>query len=163
MYSQTIEAFYSLFSKIKSSWLWAKFGWNDHDYDYVKILEALLFKLKINQKAMEFHGRHESSEDDAKQMMEAIVLLNNFITDKHHEESEKVFVEKYGEMVFAPFPIQDGLFGCNLSREKIQSAEEEEAYALEYHSEINSSYEKGKADLTKSFGIILDNCERWWI
>ena len=156
-------SFRSLCSKVKKSWVWAKFGWDDHDYDYMKILEVLLFKLKINQKAMEFHGRHESSEDDAKQMMEAITLLNNFITDKYHEESEKVFVEKYGEIVIDESPIKNGLYECTIRREKIQSKEDIASYRLEYDIEIKSAHKKGKDDLAKSFGIILDKCEGWWI
>jgi hypothetical protein len=50
-----------IYKSIKSSYKWAKFGWNDRDYDYEHLFDAINFKLK---NMLEYFRTSEILESD---------------------------------------------------------------------------------------------------
>ena len=116
--------------KFCHAYAWAKFGWNDNSYDYTKIFDALVFKLKMHQKAMAEHHLHETSHEDAQDMGRAAELINSSIDETHQLEAHKYIEEKYGALNFIftddkPYPK------LILKREKIETEAEESVCNIE--------------------------------
>ena len=69
--------------KIVRSYKWAKFGWNDNDYDYTQIFEAIIFKLKAHSKAMCEHHKNDIFNDDVIDMNIAADWIRRVIDEEN--------------------------------------------------------------------------------
>jgi len=147
--------------KFCHAYAWAKFGWNDNSYDYTKIFDALVFKLKMHQKAMAEHHLHETSHEDAQDMGRAAELITSSIDETHQLEAHKYIEEKYGALNFIftddkPYPK------LILKREKIETEADEKEYKEESKKVYAEAELKDDQTLKEAFDLILAKHKKWW-
>ena len=147
--------------KFCHAYAWAKFGWNDNSYDYTKIFDALVFKLKMHQKAMAEHHLHETGHEDAQDMGRAAELINSSINETHQLEAHEYIEEKYGALNFI-FTDDKPYANLILKREKIETEAEEKEYKEESKKVYAEAELKDDQTLKEAFDLILNKYKNWW-
>lgn len=139
------------FHKIFKIIQWAKFVWeeDDYDFDYVYLLKVMKHKLKMMEPVIR-DGYAENSEETANEILQTIVYLDLLIEDNFSHNWEKL-TEKYGD-----FNITNNEF----LREGINKDNEEQYHldAREAHNLDNLYKEQIKKALFKK----LAGYESWW-
>ena len=104
------------------------------------------------------YGHLESSEEDAKQMDEAVLLINK-LQEGYFEEALNPFYDIYPnfepEMYFEDDIEHEGWKVMDF---KYDNDEQKELY-YKYLSEVPKLYEEGKRKL---FDLLNDNIDGWW-
>ena len=147
--------------KFCSACAWAKFGWNDNSYDYTKIFDALVFKLKMHQKAMEEHHLHETSHEDAQDMGRAAELISSAINQTHKLDAYIYIEEKYGALNFI-FTDDKPYGNLILKREKIETEADEKEYKEESKKVYAEAELKDDQNLKEAFDLIFAKYKNWW-
>ena len=75
-----------LINNIRMSWRWAKFGWNDRDFDFVYIYEVMKFKIDNMEKAFIKYGYHAEPEYNLSRMRLASKLIEKVSTSFYEME-----------------------------------------------------------------------------
>lgn len=151
----------SYWEKFCSSYRWAKFGWNDNDYDYTKIFDALIFKLKMHQKAMEEHHRHESSHEDAADMGRAADLIDAALNETNELASLEYLEEKYGKIIIN-FTDDKPFKQLIINRSKIETEEQKKEYKADLLRVTMEGIAKDDNLLKEGLDIILNKYRKWW-
>lgn len=151
----------SYWEKFCSSYRWAKFGWNDNDYDYTKIFDALIFKLKMHQKAMEKHHRHESSHEDAADMGRAADLIDAALNETNELASLEYLEEKYGKIIIN-FTDDKPFKQLIINRSKIETEEQKKEYKADLLRVTMEGIAKDDNLLKEGLDIILNKYRKWW-
>jgi hypothetical protein len=153
--------FKRLKEKIEFSYCWAKFGWNDNDYDYTKIFDALIFKLRMHEKAMVDHDRHESSHKDAADMGRAADLIDAALNETNKLASLKYLEEKYGKFIIH-FTDDKPFKQLIINRSKIETEEQKKEYKADLLRVTMEGIAKDDNLLKEGLDIILNKYRKWW-
>ena len=140
---------------------WAKFGWNDNDYDYTKIFDALVFKLRLHQKAMADHDRHESSNEDAADMGRAADLIDAALNETNELSGLEYLENKYGETTI-DFVDGKPFKQLIISRTKIETEGQKKEYKADLLKVTIEGIAKDDELLKEAFDLILRKYRRWW-
>ena len=153
--------FKRLKQKIKFSYRWAKFGWNDNDYDYTKIFDALIYKLRMHEKAMIEHDRHQSSHKDAADMGRAADLIDAALNETNEIASLEYLEEKYGKVII-DFIDDKPFKQLIINRSKIETEEQKKEYKADLLRVTMEGIAKDDNLLKEGLDIILNNYRKWW-
>lgn len=147
--------------KLGHAYRWAKFGWNDNDYDYTRIFDVLIFKLRMHSKAMADHHRHESSHEDVADMSHAADLIDTALNETNELSGMDYLEEKYGEIIM-DF-TDDKPFGrLIINRSKIKTEEQKKEYRADLLRVTTEGMIKDDNLLKEGFDIILTKYRKWW-
>ena len=68
-------------NNIRMSWRWAKFGWNDRDFDYVYLYNVMKFKIDNMEKTFVKYGYHDNNDYTTSRMRLISRLLDKVSTE----------------------------------------------------------------------------------
>jgi hypothetical protein len=86
------------FKKLIKLYKWNKLLWNEHDWDYVYLLQIMKFKLDLMEPVIRA-GYAENSEKTADEIKKTSELLQLLIDDNFNKNYNKL-TEKYGDYDF---------------------------------------------------------------
>ena len=91
-----------LINNIRMSWRWAKFGWNDRDFDYVYLYNVMKFKIDNMERTFVKYGYHDNNDYTTSRMRLISRLLDkvstefyemeywDYIYDENHNKIDKI-------------------------------------------------------------------------
>jgi len=148
--------------KIVRSYKWAKFGWNDNDYDYTQIFEAIIFKLKAHSKAMCEHHKNDIFNDNVIDMNIAADWIRRVIDEENLFSVSNILDEKYGPANLE-FEKETGkLTRLKIIREKVKTDEDYKIFHEEMLRLYNEAEAKDDRMLKGAFDLILQKHKKWW-
>lgn len=155
-------------TKLRRSWDYAIFGYNNLDFDYQYLMELILFKLERMEKVF-LEGYHDPESDSYKQKMKsiklAIKLLKKLETNSYNRFYD-LHQKTYGRLIYKFIPIDK-----NGKRVKKRYAK---YFALEAESEMTKEARKSflesskkdenerRRDLKLVCDIIAKHSNSWW-
>ena len=137
---------------------WFPTIWKDRDWDYDYLLEILKKKIEFMSEYTKKYGHSDGLEEDAKQMDEAVSLINK-VQEGYFEEAFKPFNDLYPD--FEPemhFEDDKKHEGFKILQVEYESKEQENLYH-KCLSDVRKLYEEGKRNL---FDLLNDNIDGWW-
>jgi len=155
---------YAFCSKLRRSWAYARFGWDNYDFDGAYALRALSFKLKRLQRLL-LDGHVIQDEASLKSLRLAIRLLDRLVEDDYnyflHCHNLKWYDTEYPPHGFEK--VNDGR-GCSRMVFPSESLpENKQAQEHEEHVAAWAADEKLKnRDKRWVFSIIEKYYEHWW-
>lgn len=143
---------------------YARFLKNNHDWDYVFILDMLWFKLKMVKEYIrdEGHMIEESQNKKVSEIEEVEKLLKTVVDDNYAEELNADFEKNYGKIEHKFIKV-DSTTGSrkleivwHVPDEKLVEAKKV------YQQNIKLAADLQKADLKRAFDLMVENIWGWW-
>lgn len=134
----------------------------NHEWDYVYIIDLLRFKLKMTRKLFEKEGHSvpETNNEIVSQILEVEQLLRKVIDDEYFEPFQKEIEAKYGKSKLKFGKIKNGVgkltVKWDLQEEKQEEAINEQLRLGELATQMR------KDDLKKAFDLMSENIWNWW-
>ena len=141
---------------------YVRFLEENHEWDFVYIIDLLRFKLKMTRKYFkkEGHAIEETTNEMANQILEVEQLLRKVIDDKYYEPFQKEIEAKYGKSKLKFGKIKNGVgkltVKWDLPEEKKEEAINEQLRLGELATQMR------KDDLKKAFDLMSENIWNWW-
>lgn len=165
-YQNIYRSVLRFFRNVKRLFQWFPILWEDYDWDYVFLLDIMIFKLDKMAKHHEKNGMVVGSPFYAKQIAECARLLKRVKEDNYRDEIKEQlkFHEKYGELeVEINERRPGGRFqfsyqkGGVLLPEKLQQEAKEQSFNIHKLAE-----EQKEKELSKALKIINRKLFEWW-
>jgi len=138
---------------------YARFLWNDYDFDYGSIYRLLHFKFERMYRALK--NRHAmDSEKRAQQILEASNLAKKLFEDNFAETEYDALTEHWGELEFIDNKEYPGHFKVKCA--KVQTEEDEERERQDYLKIMELEAQRRLEAKEALFQLIRDNIEDWW-
>lgn len=134
----------------------------NHEFDYIYIIDLLRFKLKMTRKLFEKEGHSvpETNNEIVRQILEVEQLLRKVIDDKYYEPFQKEIEAKYGKSKLKFGKKRNGFreltIKWDLPEEKQQEVFDEQRRLIELATQMR------KDDLKKAFDLMSENIWNWW-
>jgi hypothetical protein len=157
-FSNLVSPFRIFLDSIQRLFIWFPVIWKDRDWDYHYLYEVLKKKIELMSKFEKKYAWSTKSEEVAKQMDEAVRLIDK-VNDDCIEEALEPFYNVYPnfnlEMSFSD--SEDNLKFKTISF-KYDSEEQEKLYddCLSKADVIRENYKK------KLFKLLKDKIDWWW-
>lgn len=146
------------FNSIGRLFIWFPVIWNDRDWDFGYFYDILKKKLELMSKYEKKYAIAEKADETAKQIDEAICLINK-LEDDYFEEALEPFYEVYPdfnlEIEFLDDEINSNFKTINF---KYDSDEQRKLY----HKCIMNLPKLRNTGKKKLFNLIRDNIDGWW-
>jgi hypothetical protein len=99
--------------QLRSGWAYFKKGYVAYDWDSGYAMDIFIWKLEKLADILDENDRHYGDKQHAKEIREAVRLINRVVEDDYHDEFEQKVTEKYGDNI--RYEARDkGVFGfCN--------------------------------------------------
>lgn len=151
------------FSKLVRAFQYAKFSWNNEDWDHAFIWQLLGFKLKRVKINLD-NGYGVQEPDDSAALMEAIAICERLSSeDEYGLELDSAHAEKWGELKMNFIKIPDSDFStAKFSYSKATTPELYQQAAKESSNIFDAKYELEKTDLKRIGQILEQHSRKWW-
>lgn len=155
---------YSFFSRLRRSCAYAKFGWDNYDFDGAYALKALSFKLKRIRHVLT--TGHLIQDDTTLQSLGlAIRLLDRLVADDYSyfidQHNKKWYGVEYPEIGFEAVEDERGLSRMVFPSEALPEDQQEQERAEHIAAWEADEKLKGR-DKRWAFSIIEKYYEHWW-
>jgi hypothetical protein len=163
--------------QLRSGWAYFKKGYVAYDWDSSYAMDIFLWKLEKLADILDENDRHYGDKQHAKEIREAVRLINRVVEDDYRDEFEQELVEKYGDDIryvadtkgFMGFmnkdkgPFKNRNTGCVTFHKR-------EGWTPELHNEIEKAerrawkkaIKKREREWKKALGIIERHFFEWW-
>lgn len=149
------------FRSVKRSYDYAKFGWNNHDYDYGYLLELMHFKLKRLENAI-LNGYAERNKQTNQSIRICIKLLKK-LAFKDYGYFTELHYKKWGEpeMVYSESDSK-GLVRAEIKYKNVITDEDKKQQTQEFLEAYKKDEEQEQRDVRLLFSIMAKYHKRWW-
>lgn len=143
------------FGRIYRSFQFAKYAYSTYDWDYIYIVDIMIFKMERMHDNFKYHGVAEH-KDDLKQIKATIKLLRRVKDYDYEDKYYKALDKKWGK-----FPTgRDGFWKG--SRSKVKTPADKKAYLKDVKALIKNSHKDRTQDLRAAFKIMEKHIWSWW-
>lgn len=160
--------FESKLYKIKRSLAYAKFGWNNHDFDSIFLFDLILFKLKRIKKECMEDVDQEVSTAQLKSINIAIKLIERLIEKPYGYTFARDHDAKWGELMCRRVPYsfdEEGKpdsYKVELKRARVTNDDEREQELKENREVMYIKEKLEKQDVRRLLRIIEKYHDSWW-
>lgn len=145
------------YHKIKKSFVYAKYGWTNYDFDYAYVWDIMYFKLKRLYKCLE-NDIAVQEEKDMKALKELTKIVFRLRMDSHDRKYHHAHDRKWGKLQIGNFE------GRSMSRSGTQNASEK--LKKQERKEFLKCWENGNKDREKDLdrmnAILKKHSRSWW-
>jgi hypothetical protein len=145
-------------ASVERLFIWFPVIWKDRDWDYSYLYDVLKKKLELMSKFEKKYAWAEKAQEVAKQMDEAIVLINK-LEDDYFEESLKPFHKIYPDFELEMELLDDE---SNPKFKTINFKYDSDEQRELYHKCIMNEPKLRERDRKKLFKLISNNIDSWW-
>lgn len=149
------------FRSVKRSYDYAKFGWNNHDYDYGYLLQLMHFKLKRIENTIQ-NGYAEPDKKTNQSIRICIKLLKK-LAFKDYDHFTELHYTKWGQPEFVfDNPDSNGLSNLEIKHKNAISHEDRQLQRQELLEACRKDEEQEQRDVKLLFSIMAKYHKRWW-
>lgn len=156
------------FSKIRwffrclyRSLIWAKFGWDNYDWDGDYLIKTIKFKLDLLEKGLKRDLDFGGKEKTLKQIHTCFLLCKRLVDDAYGDYYSKKIEEKYGELCFRTEKTEDGSMRVLRRNNETPESREQEFKEIKKLCEYEKRMQQQDKDLL--FKIINKHIDSWWV
>lgn len=149
------------YRKIRRSLAWARFGWNNYDWDHAYLLEVIVFKLKRMQIAI-FDEGHHIPDKHSQQSLRLCIKLGTKLIKSDYFYYTGLHNAKWGELEFIEKTDKTtGRKFTGMGRSGVPKEKEEEE-RREFLEACRKDDSLKARDTRWFFGIMAKYNEYWW-
>lgn len=162
-YEKPSTWWYNFKKNVKNLYVYRKIIWNDRTWGYDKLIDLIIFKLRLDANAFEKRNITESSATHVQEMRECANLLEKWIKDEYMDKYSEKHNEKWGksDMIFETIDSDGTSRLINDTDEKL-SPELREQKRTEYNEYSELADLERKRDLNNALRIMALHIEEWW-
>lgn len=154
---------YRFFRAVRRSIAYARFGWNNHDYDHSYFLDALRFKLQRMYAYLVKETNTKQEKPVLQSLRLAVRLAEKLTNDDYHyflDQHDK----KWGPAEMETTPAEDGFKGSlvTFKRPKATSKKKIAQERKEFRQAVESDEQIRARDARWLFSIMEKYYQHWW-
>jgi hypothetical protein len=155
--------------RISRSLAYAKFGWDNWDWDFASVYSLLNFKLKRLYACLE-NGHAIQEEADMKALKEAIKVTHRLSRSDYDRKYHRAHGRKWGKLESKTVPTEYDKKGEPKMYEWISwragTKDASEEIKAQERNEFKACFEKGEADHQKDIDrlayLLKNHASSWW-
>ena len=153
--------------KLNRSLSYAKFGYNNEDYDFNFFYDMMLFKLKRIKKSLE-EGSSVFQEEEKEALNKLIKVCDRLYKENYDEEYYNKYEKKWGESHITSIPAsfdKEGkplTYTMDIKYDNVHTEEDD----INQRNDLSAVWQRAEKDreldIIEMMILIKDNEHTWW-
>jgi hypothetical protein len=160
-----IKIFFTrLIENIHRSFVWAKFGWEDRDWDYAYLYATMKFKAIRILIALE-NGSAKHKKEDIRALKEFIIICDRLTDYTYEDKYFKIHDKRWGKRKPIKFSEPDEKGMCTMiheDRPKVKSKKDKKLERQEFLDCWTKADDDRKKDIDRMAEILKNHSVTWW-
>lgn len=159
----SIHLFFRIkYRKFMQAYQYAKYGWNDFDWDYVTIFDIMAFKMNRIEKCLKkgHHVQIKAEMDALKECQKICKRLRDedFYEDKYY----KLHNKKWGKANYKFIKNDNNISTMQCSRKNIKTKEDKKLEVKDFLQMYKNSDKDWKKDVDRLCHLFKKYSRTWW-